>query len=77
MTTPNLTAVTGAQPIETDAVDVSGLSGALWLLGAAVFALLAIFFIGLDQGMVSVFGSDLHVHEFVHDGRHFLGFPCH
>jgi hypothetical protein len=26
---------------------------------------------------VSVFGADLHVHEFVHDGRHFLGFPCH
>ncbi|MCU1602968.1 MAG: cobalt transporter [Frankiales bacterium] len=73
MTTPNLTAA----PIDTAAVDVSGLAGALWLIGAAVFALLAIFFIGLDQGMVSVFGSDLHVHEFVHDGRHFLGFPCH
>jgi hypothetical protein len=26
---------------------------------------------------VSVFGDDLHIHEFVHDARHFLGFPCH
>ena len=73
MTTPNLTAGT----IETDTVDVAGLAGALWLIGAAVFALLAIYFIGIDQGMTSVFGADLHIHEFVHDGRHFLGFPCH
>jgi cobalt transporter subunit CbtB len=26
---------------------------------------------------VSVFGSDMHVHEFTHDARHLLGFPCH
>ncbi|GAB0107936.1 CbtB-domain containing protein [Nocardia sp. JMUB6875] len=50
---------------------------ALWLIGTAVLALLAIYFIGFDQGAVSVFGSDMHVHEFVHDGRHLLGFPCH
>ena len=34
-------------------------------------------FIGLDQGATSVFGSNTYVHEFVHDARHFLGFPCH
>ncbi|MFF2550571.1 CbtB domain-containing protein [Nocardia sp. NPDC058058] len=50
---------------------------ALWLAGTAILALLAIYFIGIDQGAVSIFGSDMHVHEFVHDGRHFLGFPCH
>ena len=38
---------------------------------------LAYYFLGYDQGVVSVFGSDTHVHEFVHDARHFLGFPCH
>ena len=38
---------------------------------------LAVYFIGLDQGMTSVFGNSLGIHEFVHDGRHFLGFPCH
>ncbi|MDX6219865.1 MAG: hypothetical protein QOJ48_1546 [Frankiales bacterium] len=75
MTTPNLTA---APPATADITAVaSGLGGALWLLGAAFLGLLAIYFIGIDQGMVSVFGTDLHVHEFVHDGRHFLGFPCH
>jgi hypothetical protein len=25
----------------------------------------------------SAFGKDMHIHEFVHDARHFLGFPCH
>jgi cobalt transporter subunit CbtB len=24
-----------------------------------------------------VFGGDMHVHEFTHDARHLLGFPCH
>ncbi|MBB5916176.1 hypothetical protein BJY24_005088 [Nocardia transvalensis] len=52
-------------------------STALWLIGTTVLALLALYFIGIDQGAVSIFGSDMHVHEFVHDGRHFLGFPCH
>jgi hypothetical protein len=52
-------------------------ASSVWLVGAVVLALLAYYFIGVDQGMVSVFGSDTHVHEFVHDARHFLGFPCH
>ncbi|WP_443078547.1 CbtB domain-containing protein [Streptomyces sp. NBC_01497] len=49
----------------------------LWLVGTAVVALAVYYFIGVDQGAYSVFGNDMHVHEFVHDARHFLGFPCH
>jgi hypothetical protein len=49
----------------------------LWLVGTAVIALAVYYFIGVDQGAYSVFGKDMHVHEFVHDARHFLGFPCH
>ncbi|ATL72064.1 cobalt transporter [Nocardia terpenica] len=59
------------------AVQLSIPTTALWLVGTTVLALLAYYFIGIDQGAVSIFGSDMHVHEFVHDGRHFLGFPCH
>jgi hypothetical protein len=51
--------------------------GFAWLAGASFLALLVYYFIGVDQGAFSVFGSDMHIHEFVHDGRHFLGFPCH
>lgn len=72
------TTPTTALPRATGTPVVVSLPGAaLWLIGTAVLAVLALYFIGLDQGMVSVFGNDLHVHEFVHDARHFLGFPCH
>ena len=47
------------------------------LAGTALLALLVYYFVGVDQGAISVFGSDTHIHEFVHDSRHFLGFPCH
>jgi hypothetical protein len=58
-------------------VVVSLPSAAMWLVGTAVLAVLAYYFIGLDQGMTSVFGNNTVIHEFVHDARHFLGFPCH
>ena len=49
----------------------------LWLGGTLILALLLYYFVGIDQGATSVFGDDMHVHEYVHDARHFLGFPCH
>lgn len=52
-------------------------SAAIWLTTTTALALIAYYFIGYDQGAVSVFGSDTHVHEFLHDARHLLGFPCH
>ncbi|OBG73169.1 cobalt transporter [Mycobacterium sp. E2462] len=68
-----------SQPRTTAArsVDLSAAGAALWLTATVVVALLAIYFVGIDQGAVSLFGSDSHVHEFVHDARHLLGFPCH
>ena len=68
-----------SNPTDTPArsIDLSAASAALWLAATAFLALLAIYFIGVDQGAVSLFGSDMHVHEFVHDARHLLGFPCH
>jgi hypothetical protein len=69
--------VAGSETTRTRAVDLSAASAALWLAATAFLALLAIYFIGIDQGAVSLFGSDTHVHEFVHDARHLLGFPCH
>jgi hypothetical protein len=50
------------------------------VLPFAVFAglllLIALYFIGAEQGATSLVGGS-YVHEFVHDGRHLLGFPCH
>ena len=50
---------------------------AVWLIGTALMALGVYYFIGVDQGMTSVFGHNMAIHDFVHDARHFLGFPCH
>ena len=49
----------------------------LWMAGMIIVGLAMYYFVGVDQGAWSVFGNDTHVHEFVHDARHFLGFPCH
>jgi hypothetical protein len=60
-----------------DLPDSSRLEAATWLTSTTVLALIAYYFLGYDQGAVSVFGSDTHIHEFLHDARHLLGFPCH
>jgi putative cobalt transporter subunit CbtB len=48
------------------------------ILGVTVFVALAIYyFVGIDEGMLTAFGKTMAIHEWVHDSRHFLGFPCH
>jgi hypothetical protein len=47
-----------------------------WAAFVALLAVLLIYFVGAEQGAASVIGGH-YVHEFVHDGRHLLGFPCH
>jgi Probable cobalt transporter subunit (CbtB) len=66
------TAAVQARPL-----DLSVASAALWLAATTFLALLVLYFVGIDQGAVSFFGTDSHLHEFLHDGRHLLGFPCH
>lgn len=50
------------------------------LLPYAVFAgvilMLLIYFVGAEEGATSLVGGH-YVHEFAHDARHLLGFPCH
>lgn len=40
-------------------------------------ALFTYYLVGVDEGVTSIFGKTLMIHEWVHDARHFLGFPCH
>ena len=78
MTAPRTEAASPVAPARALPVpNISVASAALWLSLTVLLAGLAYYFLGYDQGVVSVFGSDTHVHEFVHDGRHLLGFPCH
>ncbi|HUZ95483.1 MAG TPA: CbtB domain-containing protein [Edaphobacter sp.] len=47
-----------------------------WALFGGLLMLLLIYFVGAEQGATSIIHGSI-VHEFVHDGRHLLGFPCH
>jgi hypothetical protein len=47
-----------------------------WLLFAGLLMLVAMYFISAEQGAISLLAGT-GVHEWVHDGRHLLGFPCH
>jgi Probable cobalt transporter subunit (CbtB) len=47
-----------------------------WLVLAALLFAVAFYFLSTEQGATSLFGGTL-LHEWVHDGRHLLGFPCH
>ena len=44
------------------------------IFGLVMMAL--IYFVGVEEGATSLIPG-MYVHEFVHDGRHALGFPCH
>ena len=65
-------------PVAGEAIHPPPVSlGAGWPWALFIVAMLLLFyFVGMDEGAASVVpGSSLH--EWVHDGRHLLGFPCH
>ena len=47
-----------------------------WVIFAGLLCSLGIYFVGAEEGATSIIRG-MYVHEFVHDGRHLLGFPCH
>lgn len=47
-----------------------------WLLFAALLLLVGMYFVSAEQGATSLL-SGTAIHEWTHDGRHLLGFPCH
>ena len=47
-----------------------------WVAYLGLMALLMIYFVGAEQGAMSIVGGH-YVHEFVHDARHLMAFPCH
>lgn len=51
--------------------------GQTWPYAILAVALMAlVYMVGADEGAAAVVPGSI-VHEFVHDGRHLLGFPCH
>jgi hypothetical protein len=63
-----------AHPLAIPVVPLSELMP--WALFGGLLMLLLIYIVGAEQGATSLIQGRA-VHEFVHDGRHLLGFPCH
>nr|WP_279581529.1 CbtB-domain containing protein [Fodinicola feengrottensis] len=47
-----------------------------WAIFIALLAVVLLYFVGAEEGATSLI-SGHYVHEYVHDARHLLGFPCH
>jgi hypothetical protein len=47
-----------------------------WAVFGGVLMLILLYFIGAEQGAVALVSGE-GVHEWVHDARHLLGYPCH
>ena len=47
-----------------------------WAIFGGLMLLMMIYFVGAEEGATSMIAG-VNVHEFVHDARHLLGFPCH
>jgi hypothetical protein len=47
-----------------------------WAIFGGLLMFMVIYFVGAEQGATSIFPG-MYIHEFVHDGRHVIGFPCH
>ena len=47
-----------------------------YALFAGIILMILIYFVGAEEGATSIFPG-MTLHEWVHDGRHLLAFPCH
>lgn len=47
-----------------------------WAVFGLLIAMICLYFVSTEQGAYALFDG-MYVHEYVHDGRHLLGFPCH
>jgi len=67
--------IPAARPVATP-VPVSWRELSPFLVFGGLIALLALYFVGAEEGATSMVGG-VNIHEWVHDARHLLGFPCH
>jgi hypothetical protein len=47
-----------------------------WAVFLGVLMFVVLYLVAAEQGATSVFQGET-IHEWMHDGRHLLGFPCH
>jgi hypothetical protein len=69
-----MTSLTFAPPAQPVAIPLRDIVP--WAIFGGLLFMLLIYFVGAEEGATSLING-MYVHEFVHDGRHLLGFPCH
>lgn len=69
------TSISGAGSAPSDLV-IPARELAPWLAFGALFAMSVLVLISSVQGAITI-PEGTAIHEWVHDGRHLLGFPCH
>lgn len=74
MSTQEQQAVQSAVTAVADVVPLKKL--APWAILGGLFLAITYYFVGAEQGATSLING-MGIHEFVHDARHLLGFPCH
>lgn len=47
-----------------------------WAIFGVLLTLVVLYFVGSEQGATALIGGEA-IHEWVHDARHLLGYPCH
>ncbi|WP_116042463.1 CbtB domain-containing protein [Amycolatopsis palatopharyngis] len=47
-----------------------------WAVFVGILSFILLYFVSTEEGVTALFSGG-YVHEFVHDGRHLLAFPCH
>lgn len=47
-----------------------------WAMFAGALLLVLVYLVGVDEGAASIIPGRV-LHEYFHDGRHLLYFPCH
>ncbi len=74
--TPTAIAATAPTPVAVTLKPIPLHQVLPWLALAALLAFVAMYFVGAEQGATALLNGTA-VHEWTHDGRHLLGFPCH
>jgi hypothetical protein len=69
-----MSAIRSGQTVEPVAIPIGEILP--WAVFGGLLMFIILYLIGAEQSAVSIF-SGSYIHEFVHDGRHLLGFPCH
>ena len=70
----DLTYAPGVRPVRPSAIPVK--EALPWAILGGLLLVIAVYFVGAEEGATALV-KGMYVHEFLHDGRHLLGFPCH